>query len=302
MKKAVPQDDGVAQMRPGIRSILEAAFGSAVALREIAGPVGSAYCSPDNIGKFASAVEHTLFASTAKSLNRKYDYSIAVKHMTALLRQPFGVHPDEVGALKILRGELAISDALQTPLAPEEKPRDITCRMLVATLMRASEVYANDRERVVADARSIELSCFNNIVRTSKRLPDPPRRQWDSPVFRDMYSARCGKINILLDPTSTACVQYGTTVVARLLSGELLPSELGDASAQTLCPAATKAERDEIAARAAQKVPEKHSNLFECPRCRVRECVYKEIHTRGPDEAPDYFCRCVCGFHFKGRS
>lgn len=304
MDKAPPLTDGIANMRPGIRSILETALAAATAeMRLLVGESMHPSYSSENIGRYAAAIEAALFESTSGALNRKYDYSIAVKHMTALLRQPLGIHPEDVGGLQILRGTLSISEAIRNPPNLESlEPRNVIRRMFAATLVKASEVYANDKERVIADARAIESSCYNHVVRVSKLQEDPPRRQWDSTAFSDMYSTKCGKINILLDPTSTVCEKYGTTVIARILSGELLPGGLGDASPLTLCPAATEAERAEINARTAQKVPEKHSNLFECPKCHVRECVYKEIHTRGSDEAPDYYCRCKCGFRFKGRS
>jgi len=305
MKKTAPPTDGVAKMRPGIRNILESAFNTVIAnAKSLTGSSKhSKFYNPDTVGRYVIATEAAIFNHTASAHNHKCEYSVAVKNVTALLRRPLGIHPDDVGALKVLRGELPVSDLLQLSVEPDESgPRDIIRRMLAATLIKASSVYAEDRERVLADARAIELACYNHVIRTSKLQEDPPRRQWDSDTFRGMYSARCGKINILLDPTSTACQEYGATVIQRLLDGTLLPSELGDASAQTLCPAATATERAEIAARAAQKVEEKRSNLFVCPKCQVRDCVYKEIHTRGPDEAPDYHCRCVCGFRFKGRN
>jgi DNA-directed RNA polymerase subunit M/transcription elongation factor TFIIS len=252
----------------------------------------------------AIALEKLAYDNTAGFRERKYEYATLVQQLTAMLRRAIGPHPNDVAALCILRGELSLPAAIErAPTSTDPDSRDVIRRTFAATLMRAANAYRDDRTRVLADAHAIEQSCYNAVVRTSKQSEDPPRRQWDSPAFVDMYSARCGKIDIQLDPTSSTCNAYGATIVPRLLDGTLQACDIGDATSFELCPAATVAERAEIAKRSEQKVKGKVSNLFKCPRvqCGARESVYQEVHTRGLDEAADYFCKCIpCGFRFKG--
>ena len=35
------------------------------------------------------------------------------------------------------------------------------------------------------------------------------------------------------------------------------------------------------------------SNLFECPKCRQRNCTYMQLQTRSADEPMTNFCRCL---------
>lgn len=306
-RMVAPDDDSLTILRGNIRNIFQDAFSSAAAdLRTMIGTVTtfklSAYESAELFEKHSAALEKAAFENTAGCRERRYEYAILAKSLASLLRRPIGPHPDDLAALRILRGELTVTTAIEmapVPVSPD--PRDIIRRMFAATLMRAAMQYCTDRVWVLADARAIEQSCFNAVVRSSKQSEDPPRRQWDAPAFVDMYSAKCGKINVLLDPVSSACTAYGATIVPRLLDGTLRASEIGDATSCELCPDATASERAEIANRLNQKVKEKVSNLFKCPYCGAREAVYREVHTRGLDEMPDYFCRCVsCKCRFKG--
>jgi hypothetical protein len=296
-------DDGLAQLRVGNCGILQAAFTTAAA--DVRAMIGSnelfANETAEIIGRHAVALEKMVFDKTTNFRERKREYAVLARSLALLLRRPIGPHPHDVAAVRILCGELSLTAAVDmAPTTSDLNPRDIIRRMFAATLMRASPLYRESREWVLEDSCAIEKSCFNAVVRSSKRSEDPPRRQWDSPVFTDMYSARCGKVNILLDPTSSVSIAYGASIVPRLLDGTLCASDIGDATSCELCPIATLIEREEIAKRSVQTIQEKVSNLFKCPKCSVRKCVYREIHTRGLDESPDYFCRCVCGFRFQG--
>jgi hypothetical protein len=273
----------------------------------------------------AQALERAVYGASARQGRRAYAGALRA----ALLALPLqvGPFPDEVVALMCLDGRRSAEDAVEgsaaavaAEAAPD--PREVIRRLFVRTLLRASEELARDREQVLEIAREIEVSCFNAAVRASKESEEPPRRQWDSPAFVDIYSTRCGTLAGLLDPASSSCRAYGATLVERLQIGprpalsdepgggpgqgrRLFPGELGDLSEKLLCPAATAAERAEIAARSEQKVVEKESNLFRCPHCSQRRCSYREVQRRSLDEAPDYLCVCLnhsCGRRFNGRS
>jgi len=216
-----------------------------------------------------------------------------------------GPFPDDILGLRYLQGLVTAGDLVEASAAerPAADPRETARQLFVRTLMGALESYALDRELALETARDIELGCYNAAVRTSKESEDPPRRQWDSLAFVDIYGTRCGTINGLLDPDSSSCRAYGATLVRRLYEGAVSPAELGDMTAKELCPDATAVERAEIARRVVQKVQMKESSLFRCPHCGERRCTYQEVQRRSLDEAPDYLCRCInCNRRFTGRS
>lgn len=165
--------------------------------------------------------------------------------------------------------------------------------------------YAADPRRCAADAQAIEVSCYNATIRICKSAENPPARRWASQEFVDVYSGRCGAVLPLLDPASAPCRAYGAALAAQVYDGAVPPDRVGAMSERELCPAASAAERDEIAARTAQRVDVKESSMFQCPHCRARRCTYQAVQRRALDEAADYACVCLapgCGRRFTGRS
>ena len=214
------------------------------------------------------------------------------------------LHPDDT-YIKMIRNkdytcELAVNNILEPPYMD---PRDIIRRMFIKSLCTIGIIYSEDKPRVLRVANLIEVSCYNAVIRMSKVAEYPLQRQWSSPLFLDMYSSRCGTINEHISTTSLTHAAYGPICIDRLLNRVLLPSALGSLNVVDICPAATAVERDEIAFRSKQKINQKESNMFSCPNCGVRRCVYTEVQRRALDEAPDYLCNCLqCGKRFKGQT
>jgi DNA-directed RNA polymerase subunit M/transcription elongation factor TFIIS len=230
-------------------------------------------------------------------------YRATAQETRTALGGQVGDFPDDRLGLRLLRGAATADEAVAGRTAAAPGPRETIRRMLVGTLMAAHARYAADRELVLETARAVEVSCYNAAVRASKGSEEPPRRQWDSPLFVDIYSTRCGAVNGLLDPASSTCRAYGATLVPRLLAGELAAEALGEMAVDQLCPQAMAAERVEITRRMGQKVAVRESNLFRCPHCSERRCTYQEVQRRSLDEAPDYLCLCLsCNRRFTGRS
>jgi DNA-directed RNA polymerase subunit M/transcription elongation factor TFIIS len=343
--EAKPGEVDLAILRDGMRSLLTAALEKTVAAQEPA-------CAPfvpaaGGLTAAAQELERAIYSTAARGarasgrLPHRRLYADTARAVNKALQTQVGPFPDDVVGLQYLAGrrraEEVVADSRQTSDDPD--PREVIRRLFVRTLMRAAAAYAQDRERALETARAIEVSCYNAAVRASKASEEPPRRQWDSPAFVDIYSTRCGTITILLDPSSSACRAYpAAPLVERLLAGTepsreapgesvpsaradttqgtasdsdpapplplpLRPEDLGDMTEKELCPQATAAERAEIAKRSEQKVAEKESNLFRCPHCGARRCTYREVQRRSLDEAPDYLCYCLsCNRRFTGRS
>lgn len=300
---AQPAEIDFAPLREGMRAVLATSLERAAATLGSAAPGEAAYVAG------AEALEkaaYVLAARGAKAPLRR-TYADVLRLTNAALPAQVGPYPDDVVALMFLSGRRSagetVAESQALPAAPT--PREVIQRLFVRTLMAADPRYAEERATALEVACAIETSCYNAAVRASKESEEPPRRQWDSPAFVDIYGSRCGAICRLLDPESSACRTYQATLVPRLLSGELAPGALGDLSEKELCPQASAAERAEIAKRSQQKVVEKESNFFRCPHCGERRSAYQEIQRRSLDEAPDYLCRCLnpkCRRRFTGRS
>jgi len=305
---AAPQPEvDLVTLRDGMRTILATTLEKVVA-----GAFAPPDFKPDALAAHAAALERAVYNSSVRAARtsrvpHRRQYADTLRATSVTLQTQDGPYPDDIPGLKLIGGQLTAEALVEASLKPaiEPDPRETIRRMFVRTLMSAFPGYALDPELALETARAIEVSCFNASVRASKESEEPPRRQWDSPAFVDIYSTRCGTINGLLDPTSTPCRAYGLSLVARLQSGGLAAETLGDMTEKELCPQATAAERAEIAKRSEQKVVEKESNLFRCPHCGERRSTYQEIQRRSLDEAPDYLCVCLnpkCRRRFTGRS
>lgn len=209
-----------------------------------------------------------------------------------------GYFPDDILGIKYMEGVITVKDVLYFDISTiNMSPRKRIITMFVLLLYQ----YIKNKTEVLSIAKKIEKSCYNAVIKNSKQSEDPPCRQWDTPLFIEIYSNRCGVIYNLLDPKSQTCKIYGSTLIQQIIDKSIDLKEIGFKSEKDLCPQATKKERDEIILRSEQCVVEKESNLFKCPNCKERRVTYREVQLRALDEAPDYLCRCLnCKHRFKG--
>jgi DNA-directed RNA polymerase subunit M/transcription elongation factor TFIIS len=191
------------------------------------------------------------------------------------------------------------------------EPRDVMRTMFYTTLAAALSSVGPlpgsvgplpGSAQLLQLAGEIETACYNAVIRQCKQSENPPRRQWNSPVFVDAYSTRCGTVQRVLRTDTEPSMRYGARVAEALIAGRLAPATLGELTERDLCPNATIAERAEIAHRMSQRIAKKESIMFKCPHCHDRRCTYEQVQRRALDEAPDFNCVCLgCGRAFNGR-
>lgn len=210
-----------------------------------------------------------------------------------------GYFPDDLLGVQYMSGHMSVKDIIFFDVTTTvTTPRTQIIKMFVSLLYQ----YIDDRNEVISIAKAIEKSCYNAVIKNSKQSEDPPCRQWDSPIFVEIYGNRCGIIYNLLDPKSITNKTYHNTLLQQVINKQIDLREIGFKSEKELCPEATEKERNEIALRSEQHVVEKESNLFKCPNCKERRVTYREVQLRALDEAPDYLCKCLnCKHKFKGR-
>lgn len=302
-----PAEPSVADIREGARALLARALSAACPGRgetEAYGPESPAVLD----------LERALHAEALKSQRRatlRQNYADSLFAVISALPLQSGPFPEDVPSVAYASGRQTAEETIKTilgregdgPDAARPDERETIRRMFTRILIGALPEYDAHRDRTLEIARALEVSCYNATVRASKESEEPPRRQWSSPAFVNIYSARCGTIAGLLDPASGPCVAYGARLARQLWDGEVRPEQVGAMVSKELCPEATAAERDEIRSRSAQRVVQKESNLFRCPHCGARRCTYREVQRRSLDEAPDYLCVCLeCKRRFNGRN
>lgn len=161
--------------------------------------------------------------------------------------------------------------------------------------------YKNDTILSLKTAKKIEKSCYNSVINTCKKSTIQIRRNWDNPIFKQIYSNKCGSICVVLDKDSPTFIKFGPVVLTDIFNNVIDINKIGTISIKKLLPQSIKSEQDEINIRSEQRVIEKESNLFKCPSCKERRVSYREVQLRSIDEAPDYLCKCInCGHNFKG--
>jgi len=267
--------------------------------------------TPDEQEELCLKLERVVYKASIKDAQenpvytcRQY-YTSTVRNVTQYLSLRVGSLPNDIVGIQFASNKLTATDIVAgcKTIAPKANPRDTMRQLFARTLLDAHQDYRQNTDLALETARAIEVSCFNAVVGICKNSEEPPRRQWSSPAFVDIYNTCCGTRAVLLNPTSSVSKAYGATLIPQLLSGEINPNDLGSLTEKQLCPRATADERAEIAKRSNQKVAQKESNLFRCPHCKARRCTYRSVQLRALDEAPDYFCLCLeCKMRFKGNS
>lgn len=252
-------------------------------------------------------LEEIAYNRSAKEskVSNKQSYTTTMRFINSALLVQHGPFPDDILGIMFIKKIISADELILISLKTVDiiDSREIIRRMFISTLINSDTQFNISRKLTLEIARKIELSCYNASVRISKESEDPPRRQWNSPPFVDIYSTRCGIINGMLDNNSMVCRAYGINIINKIIDKTIRPEDLGNMTSMDLCPSATIAEKDEIAKRVVQKVKLKESTLFQCPSCKERRCSYQEVQLRSLDEAPDYRCLCLnCNKQFTGHS
>ena len=243
---------------------------------------------------YANSFENELYITLEEN-----DYIKKVNNIESYLLINNGYFPDDILGIQFMQEKITVKDIISFDINTiNTSPRTQITKLFTFLFYR----YEQDKENVLEISKTIEKSCYNAIIKNSKQSEDPPCRQWDSPIFIEIYSNRCGIIYNLIDPESNSSKLYGSSLLQDILDKKIDIKEIGFKSEKELCPQATQKERDEIAIRSEQHVIEKESNLFRCPNCKERRVTYREVQLRALDEAPDYLCKCLnCKHRFKGR-
>jgi DNA-directed RNA polymerase subunit M/transcription elongation factor TFIIS len=227
------------------------------------------------------------------------DYVIVVGSLCRLLRAEDGerTYADLLSAGEISPRELVDLAAIDGDGEAQTSPREIQRALFQLVLSKEPRIT---KPKVCAAA--IERGCYNAVITHCSMSEEAYPRSWDSPMFINIYSARCAMVAANLDPEGEVARRLGKpAALEKLASGEWDARELGSLTEAELCPEAGRKEREEVARRLKQKVTEKTSSLFRCPRCKARNQTYRPVQMRSADEPQTIMCTCKeCGEEFRG--
>ena len=290
------EDPEVTQLRVGVRSLI------GLALRK-----GLPKASIAQIPALAERLEQTCL-DVAQSVGPDYRarYASAYNGLCKALPHVYGEFLEATLAVQVLDERVALTVAVDpvayqayTQIEPRQRGRALFYSVLIQDPRFDSPEDAKRRDY----ASRIERGCYNASIVRCVDSADSYRRQWDSPMFVAVYSARCGLVSANIDPTGMVVqgVEGGSWALDKLAAGEWNPEGLGAKSATELCPQAGKAVRDEVMIRVNQKIDEKTSSLFACPRCHKRNHTYRQVQIGAGDEPSTFMCTCKeCGENYEG--
>ena len=144
-------------------------------------------------------------------------------------------------------------------------------------------------------AIAIEKSCFNEVMDKCKRSEEAYIRNWNSKIFINLYSARCGVI--------MSNIEKDSYMMKKLSSGEWKYTEIGSKTADDLDPESSSSTKKYLETRSRQKVAQKVSEIYTCPRCKNKKHTPPEgKQLRSADEGQSQFVTCLipqCGHRFQ---
>jgi DNA-directed RNA polymerase subunit M/transcription elongation factor TFIIS len=257
------------------------------------------YTKTKDANKDANKFELELYILLSHS-----EYINTAIKLHSILKIQDGYFAEDMLCNKYVQNKINVNNILTFDLSDTyTDPRDITTKLFVLILFNSSECFRNNKSLVFEIAKKIEKSCYNCVIKNCKQTDDPPCRQWNSTIFKEMYSIRCGIIYNLINPNSTTNKIYKCNLLQQIIDNTIDLDTLGYKTENELCPKSTENEKNEILLRFEQHVIEKESNLFKCPNCKERRVTYREVQLRSIDESPDYLCKCLnCNHKFTGRN
>lgn len=253
--------------------------------------------------KLARLLEAECVASSALSHNAYEDYMGRFSGLRAAMTESYG------DCLETTIVDLLVKGIMSPAMAVTPKVYEFHTQIGPRSLYRARfyEILAKDARfegTRTAVARELERGCYNAALEKCNASADSYTKQWNCPMFVNVYSGRCGLVSANLDPTGMVAkglADNSSWALDRLASGAWLPEVLGAMSAMELCPQAWAAERAQISRRLNQKVEEKTSSLFACPYCHKRNHTYRQIQIGSGDEPSTFMCTCKeCGENYEG--
>ena len=132
----------------------------------------------------------------------------------------------------------------------------------------------------------IERECVNKTVKSC--MNDGIPCVWNGAMFIARYSSECYKILLHIDSP-----EYKTTLVDKLISGEIDGVDLPNMTSHELCPESSKEILLRIEMRKDQSIEQKVSKAHYCKKCGGNETTMNKYQGCAADEDVNISLKCI---------
>jgi DNA-directed RNA polymerase subunit M/transcription elongation factor TFIIS len=175
---------------------------------------------------------------------------------------------------------------------------------LTAIAAPCSRLYASMIARILLrefplDKREFAIDCAINIEKSVRDYLAANGATCDflNPIYTSVYGTHMAKILANMDMKSSVGSNY---IIEALLSGAILPENIGKMSSSELSPNSTLDEREFIKIQRNQSVTLSYSDQYVCVKCKKRRITIEHKQHSALDEMSDVVKRCLdCGYVFK---
>jgi DNA-directed RNA polymerase subunit M/transcription elongation factor TFIIS len=142
--------------------------------------------------------------------------------------------------------------------------------------------------------RRMERNCFEETIESCRR--DGVNRLFTEPRFVQRYSMIAARVIANLDTSGSVSAAGASTLLERILSGEVDAYNVATMTSVELNPAPSESTRSEITARQNQKFVPKYLRTHTCRKCNKNETTKIEFQSRAADEGSTHSIKCIhCG-------
>lgn len=153
-------------------------------------------------------------------------------------------------------------------------------------------------EKILEFAQAIEKGIYNKTIQFAEEKNIS--KKWDNHIFIQMYKQFSIQVYTNLKPDSYI---KNNRLIDRMIEGEFNPYELATMDPQHIFPEHWKPLMDDKTKRDRMLYEinkEMATDIYQCARCKKRECSYYQLQTRSADEPMTTFVTCLnCGKRWK---
>lgn len=177
-------------------------------------------------------------------------------------------------------------------LYPQFSEPIYTRNKIAAQFSKISEVETPEKSKLYHDrfGKNLERGIYNYCIQEAKNRNI--LRQWNEPMFVQIYVDRCKTVFNNLNHTNTR---------AHLLKdGRYKPQDIAHFTHQEMMPQKWQKSIEKIQKQLYADENLKINSDFVCRKCKKSNCHHYFLQTRSADEPMTTFVNCLnCGFNWK---
>ncbi len=139
----------------------------------------------------------------------------------------------------------------------------------------------------------IEISCFNKTIDEAHNKNI--LKNWNNTSFTNIYCITTHRVIAHFDN-----LENESDLINRCIRDEDIFDKIAFMTSEELIPSKYSALKNELDERSKQKIEQKISTLYICPKCKERKSTIDEVQLRSLDEAANIIATCMsCRYRWK---